>query len=139
MIVLPERGPPESPRPMVAEGKLPATAALAHIDPAPAPVGELAREATSRYASLARSTSQSLSDVWSLWQPIAILAADESPTADSASSDPLLAEMASGLRPLADSTSGAMELLFKLLPQGESQNSAPPPPAADPVARPAAT
>ena len=135
MIVLPQRESPEPQRPTVANTAVQPTEALARIDlpePPAAPVGQLAREATSRYATLARSTSESLSEVWSLWQ-------SREGAADAVSTEPLLAEMAAGLRPLADSTSGAMDFLFNLLPQGEAAPHSPPAPSSEPAAGQAAT
>lgn len=121
-IVLRPNERPLPHRPVVAqtlpEAVAPTTKQLALLDSPPdVPVGELAREATSRYAALARNTHESLSDVWSLWQPKVMPAAGSGePVA--AADEPLLTEMASGLRPLAESTSGAMGFLLNLLPQG---------------------
>jgi hypothetical protein len=138
MIVLPDRQSREPQRPTVANTNLPQAEAVARIEPpqpisAP-PVGQLAREATSRYATLARSTSDSLSEVWSLWPSSVEFIEDGSDSAE-----PLLAEMAAGLRPLADSTTGAMDFLFNLLPQGDAASPAPSAPTSDPAAGQAAT
>lgn len=137
MIVLPDRHSSAPQRPTVANTSVQPAEALARIEspePLAAPVGQLAREATFRYATLARSTSDSLSEVWSLWQPMA-----DAMEADSDATGPLLAEMAAGLRPLADSTTGAMDFLFNLLPQGDAASPAPPAQSSDPAAGRAAT
>src|SRR5688572_15556881 len=68
-------------------------AQLEHINVPAQPVGQLAREATARYATLARNTSESFSGVLSLWQP----SATEEGTGDEAPRDPMLAEVAAGL------------------------------------------
>jgi hypothetical protein len=47
--------------------------------------------------------------------------------------------MAAGLQPLADSTTGAVSLLFDLLPQGETAGSAPTAPVVEPAGNQAAT
>jgi hypothetical protein len=111
---------------------------LARIEPAvtlpPAPaVGQLAREATAHYATLARNTSQTFAGVWSLWRPTVERAnvLHNMQAAQSGPDQPLLAEMAAGLRPLADSTSGAVRFLLDVLPRGESSSEAVP--VADPI------
>jgi hypothetical protein len=99
----------------------PASDAIAQAAELPAPVqpaGDLAREATARYASLARSTSDSLSGVLALWQPAASQPGEPGEAA-------VLSEMAEGLRPLADSTSGAVRFLLDVLPQGEPADENP--------------
>ncbi len=82
------------------------------------PVGQLAREATARYATLARHTSDSLSGVLSLWQGPA--AEEEVPGEGQTRGEPLLAEVAAGLRPLAESTTGAVRFLLDVLPQDDA-------------------
>jgi hypothetical protein len=88
-------------------------AQVEHMGVPAQPVGQLAREATARYATLARNTSESFSGVLSLWQP----SATEEGTGDEAQREPMLAEVAAGLRPLADCTTGAVRFLFDVLPQ----------------------
>lgn len=127
-IVLRPNEQPQPHRPVVAQtlpdAHAPAKEQLALLDSSPdVPVGELAREATSRYASLARNTQESLADVWSLWQPQPKAATSGAPAAPAG--EPLLTEMAAGLRPLAESTSGAMGFLLNLLPQGEASQAVP--------------
>lgn len=128
-IVLRPNEQPQLHRPVVAqtlpETNAPAKQQLALLDAPPViPVRELAREATSRYATLARHTQESLADVWSLWPPQLEPLAD-SGGLDASAGEPLLTEMAAGLRPLAESTSGAMGFLLNLLPQGEAGQSIP--------------
>lgn len=99
----------------------PATDAVAQVHPAATPVlpaGQLAREATARYASLARTTSDSLAGALAFWQPTA-------PATTEPKDDAMLTEMAAGLRPLADSTTGAFRFLLDVLPQGEAAPVAP--------------
>jgi hypothetical protein len=72
-----------------------------------------------------------------MWRPLALLPQDETP--DAPTREPLLAEMAAGLRPLADSTTGAMSFLLDILPQGESAPAATPAQAPEGAAGQAAT
>ena len=141
MVVVPRRSA-EPDRPAVARAVAPISVeAMARAEvpePALAPVGQLAREATSRYATLAQNTSDSLSGVWSMWRPLTLPQQDEE-TAGAPAREPLLAEMAAGLRPLADSTAGAMSFLLDILPQGQSAPAATPAPAPEGAAGQAAT
>jgi hypothetical protein len=126
-------------RPVVAQTVLPPETEVAQLDVRPAlPVGELAREATSHYATLARSTQDSLAEVWSLWQPRHANEPDLASQSE-ATAAPLLAEMAAGLRPFAESTSGAMSFLLNVLPRGETPEPAPAAPNLDPLAGQTAT
>jgi hypothetical protein len=121
MLVLPRRENQEASHPSLAAVAPQVELAQLEFLPAAQPVGQLARDATARYATLARNTSESLSGVFSLWQPATPepQASNEAPPPR----EPLLAEMAAGLRPLADSTTGAVRFLLDVLPQGEGEGS----------------
>ena len=94
-------------------------------------VGDLALDATTRYADLARDTSSALAHVRFLLPAAAEPLFAESLTANSilpsqavARLQPAnsLAEVAAGFKPLADSTTGAMHFLFNVLPVGRAPN-----------------
>jgi hypothetical protein len=68
-VVLPRRQADDAP---VAAAAVPVQQELARLDPvtpARQPVGQLAREATARYATLVQDTSDSVAGALALWQP----------------------------------------------------------------------
>lgn len=92
------------------------------------PAGLLARQATARYADLARDTQAVFTDVAALWPSSAVAGLpavnDAEQVAVASQVDPAVENpMAAGLKPLADSTAGTMSYLLDILPLGTPSGS----------------
>lgn len=135
--------PVAAPAPALAAAPVPVPVIVAAPAPAQtpsAPVGVLARQATEKYADLARDTQSALAGMSMLLPHMDIdmdlnmdePAAQSDPVNDDAS--PLTTQVAAGLKPLADSTTGAMSFLWNMLPHSQPAGGTLPQPTSGNVA-----